>query len=315
MHPAYSVIFFTTASGAGYGLLIWMAAFGSLGLVPTAQEFGFTGLALAFGLVSAGLLSSTFHLGHPERAWRAVSQWRSSWLSREGVVALATYLPAGILAIGWVFFESVSGPFVPAAILTIAGALATVWCTGMIYASLKTIRAWNQPLVAPIYIVLGLATGAVLFDLLLRIWGEAGGFSSWLCAVFLLTGLVMKLAYWKAIEREEKTHSRETATGLGRFGEVRPLEPPHSQPNFVMREMGYRIARKHALKLRRLAALLAFAIPVFALLLSFMLSEMLGLIVSFGAAMSVSAGIIIERWLFFAEAEHVAMLYYKLDRA
>lgn len=315
MHPAYSVIFFTTASGAGYGLLIWMAVFGSLGLAPTTREFGFTGFALAFGLVSTGLLSSTFHLGHPERAWRAVTQWRSSWLSREGVVALATYLPAGVLAIGWVFFENVSGPFVLAAILTIVGALVTVWCTGMIYASLKTIRAWNQPLVAPLYIVLGLATGAVLFDLLLRVWGETGGFSGWLSAVFLATGFGMKLAYWRAIERAGKTYSAESATGLGRFGKVRPLEPPHTQPNFIMREMGYRVARKHALKLRRLAVLLTFAIPIVAVLLSLMLGGLLGLIASFGAAMSVSAGIVIERWLFFAEAEHVAMLYYGLDKA
>lgn len=315
MHPAYSVIFFTTASGAGYGLLIWMAVFGSLGLAPITREFGFTGLVLAFGLVSAGLLSSTFHLGHPERAWRAVTQWRSSWLSREGAVALATYLPAGALAIGWVIFESVSGPYLLAAMLTIAGALVTVWCTGMIYASLRTIRAWNHSLVAPIYIVLGLATGAVLFDLLLRIWGETGSFSPWLGAVFLAAGLAMKLAYWRAIEREEKTYSRETATGLGRFGKVRPLESPHSQPNFIMREMGYRVARKHALKLRRLTILLAFAIPIFALLLSFMLGGRFGLSASFGAAMSVSIGIVVERWLFFAEAEHVAMLYYRLDKA
>lgn len=315
MHPTYSVILFTTASGAGYGLLIWMAVFGSLGLAPTTREFGFTGLALAFGLVSAGLLSSTFHLGHPERAWRAVTQWRSSWLSREGVVALATYLPAGVLAIGWVFFESVSGPFVLAAILAIAGALVTVWCTGMIYASLRTIRAWNQPLVAPLYIVLGLATGAVLFDLLLRVWGETDGFSSWLCAAFLVTGLVMKLAYWKAIDRGDGIHSIGAATGLGRFGKVRPLEPPHTQPNFVMREMGYWVARKHALKLRRLVILLAFAVPIVAVLLSLTLGALLGSIASLIAAMSVSIGIIIERWLFFAEAEHVATLYYKLGKA
>lgn len=314
MHPAYSVIFFTTASGAGYGLLIWMAAFGSLGFAPTTREFGFTGLALALGLVSAGLLSSTFHLGHPERAWRAVTQWRSSWLSREGIVALATYVPAGVLVIGWIFFESVSGPFMLTAILTIAGALLTVWCTGMIYASLKTIRAWNQPLVAPLYIVLGLATGAVLFNLLLRVWGETGVFSSWLSALLLGTGLGMKLAYWKTIDRGNKTHTVEAATGLGRFGKVRPLEPPHTQPNFVMREMGYRVARKHALKLRRLAVLLAFVLPILAVVLSLLFGPLLGLIASFVAALSVSVGIFIERWLFFAEAEHAAMLYYGLDK-
>ena len=312
MHPAYSVILFTTASGAGYGLLVWLAVFGALGLAPITPEFGLAGFALALGLISTGLLSSTFHLGRPERAWRAVTQWRSSWLSREGIMALATYLPAGALAIGWVFFEDVSGAYVLAAILTFAGALLTVWCTGMIYASLKPISAWHQPLVAPLYLMLGLATGAVLFDLLLRIWGAAGGVAAALAAVLLAVSLGMKRAYWKAIDQGDKTYSAETATGLGQFGKVRPLEPPHTQPNYVMREMGYRVARKHALKLRRFVIVLAFAVPIIALLLSLGFSAPIGLIASAIAVVSVATGVVVERWLFFAEATHTVTFYYGL---
>ena len=48
MHPAYSVIVFTTASGAGFGLLVWLALFGLLGLVPTERWLGLAGFALAF---------------------------------------------------------------------------------------------------------------------------------------------------------------------------------------------------------------------------------------------------------------------------
>lgn len=311
MHPAYSVILFTTASGAGYGLLVWLAVFGAFGLAPVTLEFGLTGFALALGLVSIGLLSSTFHLGRPERAWRAVTQWRSSWLSREGIAALVTYLPAGVLAIGWVFFERVNGAFVLAAIFTVAGAVLTVWCTGMIYASLSTIRAWHHPLVAPLYLVLGLSTGAVLFNLMLRVWGVASGLTAVLSAVLLATGLGMKLAYWKAIDRSDNSHSAESATGLGQFGKVRPLEPPHSQPNYVMREMGYRVARKHALKLRRFVIALGFAVPIVALLVSLGFGTTIGLIASAIAVLSVAAGIVVERWLFFAEAEHVVMNYYQ----
>ena len=101
MHPAISVIFFTAASGAGYGLLALLGIAVPGGLLPADPWFGVAALGLALALVSAGLLSSTFHLGHPERAWRAVSQWRSSWLSREGVAALATYIPTGLFGIGW----------------------------------------------------------------------------------------------------------------------------------------------------------------------------------------------------------------------
>src|SRR6185295_7485595 len=154
MHPAYSVILFTTASGAGYGLLLWLAAAAALNLAPRDPMLGFFGLGLAIALVTIGLLSSTLHLGRPERAWRALSQCRSSWLSREGVASIATYIPAGALGLGWVFGEFVPGQIVIAAVLSVLCALATLWCTGMIYASLPTIRAWSQPLVAPIYIVL-----------------------------------------------------------------------------------------------------------------------------------------------------------------
>src|SRR6476646_10306719 len=106
MHPAYSVIVFTTASGAGLGLLAWLALLGMLGAVPADRWLGLAGLGLAFVLVASGLIASTAHLGRPERAWRAFSQWRTSWLSREGVMAVATAVPAGLLGIGWVFLET-----------------------------------------------------------------------------------------------------------------------------------------------------------------------------------------------------------------
>src|SRR5256885_1551665 len=102
MHPAFSVIIFTTASGAGYGLLALLGLGATLGLLPADFTFGLVAFGLALGLITGGLLSSTLHLGHPERAWRAFSQWRTSWLSREGVASVATYLPAGLFALGWV---------------------------------------------------------------------------------------------------------------------------------------------------------------------------------------------------------------------
>src|SRR5690242_347938 len=132
MHPAYSVIFFTSASGGGYLLLALLGLLGAFGILPADPVLGVVGFGVGFVMVTAGLLSSTFHLGHPERAWRAFSQWRSSWLSREGVLSVATFLPSGLLAIVWVFFGR--APLV-LAILTVAFALATVSATAMIYAS------------------------------------------------------------------------------------------------------------------------------------------------------------------------------------
>jgi DMSO reductase anchor subunit len=210
MHPAYSVILFTTASGAGYALIVWLAFSALLGLVPPERGLGLIGYGLAFGLVTGGLLSSTAHLGRPERAWRALSQWRTSWLSREGMMAVATYAPAGALALGWVILESTAGLFQLAAALAIVFAVAILFTTGMIYASLKTIRQWHQPLTAPIYTVLGLASGAVLLNLVLQLFGAAGAWSGWLASALLLIGLGLKAAYWRArsMRQERPTPSR-----------------------------------------------------------------------------------------------------------
>lgn len=312
MHPAYSVILFTTASGAGYGLLVWLALGGLVGLVPAEPWFGIAGFGVALTLVTGGLLSSTAHLGRPERAWRAFSQWRTSWLSREGVLAVATYAPATLLALGWIVYERL---FILPALLAAGGALLTLTTTGMIYASLRTIRQWHQPLTAPVYIVLGLASGAVLLNLLVQAFGMQGGWSAWLAAVLLVCGGALKAAYWQAIDRAKRTYTVEAATGLGHLGKVRALEPPHTQANFVMREMGYSVARKHAEKLRTLALLLGFAVPVAAMLLTLAPAPAARIAGAVLAVPPMVAGLLIERWLFFAEAEHVSMLYYGRDAA
>src|SRR5258705_11101986 len=263
MHPAYSVIFFTTASGAGYGLLFWVGLWARLGLLPASPAFGFTALALALALITAGLLSSAAHLGRPERAWRAFSQWRSSWLSREGVAAVLTYIPAGILGVGWVFYGRLDGVIGIAGLLAAAMSLVVVWCTGMIYASLPTVRAWHHPLVAPIYVVLALGTGALLLNLILPLFGARPTWAPWLAIVTLCAGWLLKTTYWAQVDSAARTYTIEDATGLGRFGRVAVLEPPHTQPNFVMREMGYQVGRNHADVLRRAAAGLLFVLPAF----------------------------------------------------
>lgn len=310
MHPAYSVILFTTASGAGYGLIVWLGLTSALGLLPVNTRLAPTAIVAALALVTIGLLSSTFHLGRPERAWRALMQWRTSWLSREGVAAIATYVPAGVYAIGVVFLGRSDGVFALAGVLAAALALVTVYCTGMIYASLPTIRAWSHPLVAPIYVVLALASGAVLLVLLLAVFAVVDKPFIWLAVIMVMAAWVLKTTYWLEIGQQPRTLTAEQATGLGKFGKVRHLEPPHSQPNFVMREMGYVVARKHAQKLRTLAVLLAFFVPAAAIVLILAAGPLMTLALAIGATLSMAAGLGVERWLFFAEAEHVAMLFY-----
>lgn len=315
MHPAYSVIFFTTASGAGYGLLAVLALAGAIGLVPPDRTLGMTGFGLAFALITGGLLSSTFHLGRPERAWRALSEWRSSWLSREGIAALVTYVPAGLTALGWAGLGRTDESFAWLGVLTALAAAITVYCTGQIYATLPTIRQWRQPTTTPVYLILSLATGALLAAGLIALLGYGTVFASRLAFGALAAGLALKLAYWRAIDRSEPAYTVEEATGLGSLGKVRPLDPPHTQANFVMREMGFAIARKHAERLRGFVIFSLFAMPMALILVAGVGPWPIPTLALLLAAVFAAVGVFVERWLFFAEAEHVAMLYYGKDKA
>src|SRR5438874_10616280 len=144
MHPSFSIVLFTTASGAGFALVLLIGLGVPLALLPANAGFGFAALAIAFALAAGGLVSSVFHLGRPERAWRAFSQWRSSWLSREGVMSVATFVPAAIFAVGWIFFGATDGVIGLFGILAALCAALTIACTGMIYASLTPIHQWHN---------------------------------------------------------------------------------------------------------------------------------------------------------------------------
>lgn len=314
MHPAYSVIFFTTASGAGYGLLALMAILGVAGVLPADTWFGVVGLGLALGLISAGLLSSTFHLGHPERAWRAVTQWRSSWLAREGVAAILTYVPAGLFAIGWVFLGELQGFWGVMGVLAAVGALVTVVCTSMIYRSLKTIHQWHNDWTIVGYVVLGLASGAVALDFVAIAFDAAGPIVKALPVVLVPIAWAVKSGYWAFIDRTPSISTPNTATGL-RGGEVRVVDWPHTQENYLLKEMGFAVARKHAAKLRTYAHLLAFLAPLLLCLLALMTSGVVAGLAAFVALACIAAGLVIERWLFFAEAKHTVTLFYGAQAA
>lgn len=315
MHPAYSVIFFTTASGAGYGLIFLMALFGALNGVPVDPWFGVIGFGLGTALITGGLLSSTAHLGHPERAWRAYSQWKSSWLSREGVLATATYLPLALTAWGWVIVGSMDGKFGFIAAVLAMLCLLTVHSTGMIYATLRTISAWHNRLTVPGYLAFALLSGAVWFHALAQMFGYQTPEVALVVIVALFLCFYIKRKYWRSIDTQPGPVTAESATGLGDLGKVRLLDPPSMTENFVQREMGFSIARKHAQKLRRICFFTYFLIPIVLTGTTSNGDPWLAIPGTLIAAISVSVGVVIERWLFFAEAKHVSMLYYGAERA
>ena len=307
MHPAYSVILFTTASGGGYALLALMGLLGSMGFLPLTPALGMMGIGTGLVMVSLGLVSSTLHLGRPERAWRAFSQWRSSWLSREGILAVLTFVPALIFGAGWVFYAQ-GWPWAGLSLAIFS--LATITTTAMIYASLKTIRRWRHPLTLPAYLLLGTASGALWLVLILHLSGAATGLAEMVALPAALASGLIKLSYWRRIDGEKTISSAETATGLGAIGKVRLLASPHSEENYLLKEMGYSVARKHAQFLRRLALALFVLLPSVFMVAADLLPGALAVLALIAAVLANMLGTLTERWLFFAEARHTVILYY-----
>tara|TARA_B110000027_G_scaffold132806_1_gene159754 strand:- start:449 stop:1321 length:873 start_codon:yes stop_codon:yes gene_type:complete len=287
MHPAPSVIIFTTFSGLGFGLMFW------LGIDPTPPTgwVAFVFWLIAYAMAVGGLLSSTFHLGRPERFLKAFSQWRSSWLSREGIAAVTTLVAMGLYGLGLMFFGTACQPL---GWLGALGALATVFTTSMIYTQMKTIPRWNMNLTPAMFMSYALAGGALL----------KGNIT--MAIVLLAIAGVVQVFTWvtgdKAFENSGTTMA--TATGLGNIGSVRAFEPPHTGSNYLMREFIHVVGRKHSQKLRIIGVALGIIIPVVLLLLP------IGHWIALIAVASHIAGVLASRWLFFAEAEHVVGLYY-----
>ena len=315
MHPAASIIVFTTLTGAGYGLLFWLGLFGALELLPADPVFAAASLLLAFVAVSGGLVSSAFHLGRPERAWRAFSQWRSSWLSREGVASLATYMPAAFFAWGWVVRGTTGGAWAAASLLTAAAAATTVVCTAYIYRSLKPIAHWSNGWVPANFLALAAMTGALWLAALLAAFGLPAARALWLGIGLIVVAALVKLLYWRHIDRSPGDVTAERATGLGAIGRVRLFEAPHTQENFLLKEMGFAIARKHRDKLRRIALHLGFVIPLLLTLIALATGGGTHIAAAVAAAPLATLGVLLERWLFFAEAKHTVTLYYGAARA
>ncbi len=307
MRPAASILLLTTLTGFSYGLLAWLGLYVATGAPAAARPMVLSGIGVGLVLATLGLMASALHLGRKERAWRAFSQWRSSWLSREGVAAVLTY-PI-VLGLAWSEYRDPATGLVRAfGVATALASLGTVYCTSMIYASLKPIRQWHNPHTAPDYLIYALFSGGTLFVLLHALAFGTGAAPAALAALAALCALIAKRIYWRHIDAQTPLATLASAIGLPAATLARPLDAPHFTENFILREMGFQIARRHAAKLRRITLGLAFALPLgLSVLAAFELAPRTS---SALAVLCAALGLLTERWLFFAEATHVAALYY-----
>jgi DMSO reductase anchor subunit len=315
MHTALSVILFTVLSGAGLGALALVA------LADLASGAGGSGLpvpwtrAAMLGLLFliAGLCCSTLHLANPKNAWRSATRFRTSWLSREAVFALALL----VVAAAYVAARQFGAAFALRIILALAtAALAwtVLYCTAMIYASLKPIRAWHTARVPLAFLLLGHASGALLVAAVLAGYGLTAPFLTLLAAVLFVTGALAKLDYWRYLTGGEGAVTIEQAIGVrrgvGPGGDrsvmaARLLDAGHSRGTFLTRE--FVVTQPERLRrLARATVLLAgFAVPL--VWLAAGLPEWRGAALALGACL---VGFGAERWLFFAEARHTVRLFH-----
>jgi sulfite dehydrogenase (quinone) subunit SoeC len=287
MHPAPSVIAFTVLSGMGFGLFAFLGA----GYPAPAGWAAFVHWGLAYGLAVAGLLASTFHLGNPQRALLAFTQWRSSWLSREAWASVATLLvvaPVALsdwLGLDWPRWIGFVGAFLSA---------ATILCTAMIYAQMKTVPRWNHWTTPALFGLFALTGGALL-----------AGHEQISIAGLIAVGACLTYSFWGGADRfATRGHSLASATGLGEIGQVSVFEQPHTGGNYLMREMIHVVGRKHAAKLQWIAVGLASVLPLVCLMV------LPSSVVFPIAVLAHVMGALTSRWLFFAQAEHVVGLYY-----
>lgn len=323
MHPAFSVIFLTTLIGTGQGLFLALVTgqvYSLANLLAPQDEVQFYALGSAISLVLliAGLFASFFHLGHPERAWRAASQWRTSWLSRE-VVVLPVFM-FFVFLYGITHFFGWTQPFLvikdalPVDASLVAGVLGSIvafllfLCTAMIYASIKFLQEWHSSLTVWNYTLLGLASGftaAAAFSA----WVGAdlvAFYGTWAVIFTVLAAITRGASLWRNARIKHKSN-HQTAIGV-RHPRINQKAQGFMGGSFNTREFFHGRSAGALAFFRLFFIVMVFPVPIVLLAAAYgMESPFLPLI----AFMTQYLGLIAERYCFFANARHPQNLYYQ----
>ncbi len=308
MRPQFSIIFFTTLAGMAQGLLFFIAL-ANLHSQATPNAF-LTSLALpvAFVLLALGLVASFFHLGHPERAWRAAMMWRTSWLSRE-VIALPA-LMANTLAIYCIACIGEVPQWLWLALLFTTLAL---WvCTAKIYQCIRFIQEWSHPSTLTNFILLGLTSGLILLELLIGLWGDSAAQIidaplSIVAFLLLFLSFNLKLWIWRRNRSLKPKSNLASATGI-KGSNIRQTSMGLMGGSFNTREFFHHQTDLVIANLRKVILLCAYVIPM--ILMAYTITSPSILMIALALLINY-LGLLAERWMFFAEANHPQNLYYQ----
>jgi len=310
MKPDSALIYFTVCSGTGYGMIMSLILLYSNNQLNIDYQIKILISSLSFFLIASGFVASTIHLGHPERAWRALSQWRSSWLSREGVVGIITFIPLFLFYFFWIFSAKIGVTFL-LLLITSLFCTTTIYCTAKIYSSLKAIPAWHNSFVPLIYILNSLVLGSIFTFTILFYFEIKIYFLSNFIIIMSLTALFIKLLYWLSIKKTSKSNIA-SATGLGTSKKTTFFEGPHTGENYLTSEMFNKINISKKYILRLTFCIFSYITPAYYIsqqenfvanqnIISFTL-----IIISILALI----GMFVERYLFFIESNHTVSLFY-----
>ena len=311
MNPAWSVIFLTTLLGVGQGLFLALcgaefAASLELGVKPPPAGFYIAGSALSLVFLVSGLVASIFHLGHPERGWRAAAMWRTSWLSRE-VIALPAFM-AVVFAYGVAHYvDSAASPWIGAAGAVLCIALFV--CTAMIYACLKFLQEWYTPLTLINYFLLGCASGLTFSTVLAALTAPAlAAPLAASAAAFTLAGCVSRVVSLARNARLKPKSSLQTAIGI-KHPRIQQKAQGQMGGSFNTREFFHGKSARWLRAVKWIFLSAAFALPLPLLAGGVALASPLLLVAAFIVQF---AGLVVERWFFFAQARHPQNLYYEV---
>ena len=324
MHPAFSVIFLTTLIGAGQGLFIALFSVESLGLLGLAPaqsgHFFALGSLVALVLLGLGLLSSFFHLGRPERAWRTATRWRTSWLSREVIVLPAFIGVVFLYGIAhWTAVNPVLGtlagehPVLSTVVLGVLGtvlALALFLSTAMIYAAVRFLQEWHSPLTVVNYTLLGAASGFTLATAYAA-WSGAAlvAVLATVAIVLTLLGLASRVASLVRNARIQPKSTLQTAIGI-KHPRIVQKSQGFMGGSFNTREFFHHRSDRVLTTVKWTFLLAAFVIPTLLLALGMMMTVDATKVL-LAAFVVQYLGLLAERWFFFAQANHPQNLYYQ----
>ena len=289
MHPAPSIILFTVLSGFGFGLISIIGLLQFLSVITMFDLIIYSIIGVIFATV--GLVSSFFHLANKKNAIKSLSQWQTSWLSREAIASIFCLL----IVFGNIIWAVYQNNYVSeVGVVLFFLSLFTIFTTSMIYAQLKTVPSWNNALTPAIFVCAALTGGAILL-------------TDYASLVLLLVFGTLQISFWYIADRgfQDKETSVGTALGYNKNEEIRPFDVAHTNRNYLLNEMVYKVGRKHSVKIRYISFFMAFVFPM-----SLILIFPNNFSVSVSAITIHLIGIYFSRWLFFAEAKHSVSFYY-----